>query len=93
LCRVHNGHHMMGYMTGAGCTATAMIAAFLAVGSNPFEATAAALSYFGLAGEKAASESDGPGTFGVQLLDALYRMEEDELRLGARIEIAKTPSR
>jgi hydroxyethylthiazole kinase len=52
LCRVHNGHHMMGYMTGAGCTATAMIAAFLAVGSNPFEATAAALSYFGLAGEK-----------------------------------------
>lgn len=87
-CRVYNGHHMLGYMTGAGCTATAMIAAFLAASSNPFEATAAGLSYFGLAAEKAARTSDGPGTFRIHLLDALYRMDEEELRPGARIEIA-----
>ncbi|MBN2033037.1 MAG: hydroxyethylthiazole kinase [Deltaproteobacteria bacterium] len=89
LCRVYNGHQMMGYMTGAGCTATAVIAAFLAVSSSPFEATAAALSYFGLAGEKAAKMSDGPGTFRIRLIDALFRMEEEELRLGARIEITR----
>jgi hydroxyethylthiazole kinase len=31
VCRVLNGHEMMGYVTGTGCTATAIIGAFLAV--------------------------------------------------------------
>ena len=54
MCMVHNGHSLMGYVTGTGCTATALIGAFLAVNPNTVEATAAALAYFGLAGEKAA---------------------------------------
>jgi len=88
VCRVYNGHTMMTRMTGAGCTATVMIAAFLAAGAHPFEATVAALSYFGLAAEKAAQASDGPGSFQVRLLDALYGMKEKDLRLGAKIEVA-----
>jgi hydroxyethylthiazole kinase len=88
LCRIHNGHDMMAYMTGAGCTATALIAAFLATSLNSFEATAGALSFIGLAAEKAAKTSYGPGTFQMRLLDALYRMDEEALRSGARIEIA-----
>jgi hydroxyethylthiazole kinase len=92
-CRVYNGHDMMAYMTGAGCAATVLIAAFLAAGSHPFEATAAALSYLGLAAEKAAATSDGPGTFQIQLLDALYRMEEEELKRGARIKIVSERSK
>lgn len=88
MCRVYNGHNMMTAMTGAGCAATAMIAAFLAAGSLPFEAAAAALSYFGLAAEKAAMVCDGPGTFRIRLLDALYGMDEEELRVGAKIEAA-----
>ena len=88
VCRVYNGHPMMTRMTGAGCTATVMIAAFLAVIADPFEATGAALSYFGLAAEEAAHASGGPGSFQVRLLDALYGMKEEDLRLGAKIEIA-----
>jgi hydroxyethylthiazole kinase len=61
--KIHNGHSMMGYMTGAGCTATTLIAAFLSVDPHPLEATATALSYFGLAGEKAGQDKAGPGTF------------------------------
>ncbi len=87
VMRIHNGHPMMGYVTGAGCVATAMIAAFLAMVSDPVEAAASALSYLGLAGEKAAEGADGPGTFQVRLLDALYSISEDELREGAKIEI------
>jgi hydroxyethylthiazole kinase len=34
VCRVMNGHEMMGRVTGTGCTATVMIGAFLAVESN-----------------------------------------------------------
>jgi hydroxyethylthiazole kinase len=84
--RVMNGHEMMGHVTGTGCTATAIIGAFLAVASDPLEAAATGLSYFGLAGEMAASKTSGPGSFQIALLDALYLMKEEELREGARIE-------
>ena len=82
---VHNGHSLMGYVTGTGCTATALIGAFLAVNPNTVEATAAALAYFGLAGEKAAVKAQGPGSFQVNLLDALFSIKEQDLEQGAKI--------
>ncbi len=86
-CRVMNGHEMMSHVTGTGCTATVMIGAFLAVDPNPLEAATTGLSYFGLAGEKAAAKSSGPGSFQIALLDALYEMKEEELRTGAKIQV------
>jgi hydroxyethylthiazole kinase len=86
VCRVSNGHELMGFVTGTGCTATAMIGAFLSVDREPVSATATALAYFGLAGEKAAALSKGPGSFQIALLDALFSMDADSLRHGARIE-------
>jgi hydroxyethylthiazole kinase len=85
ICRVMNGHEMMSHVTGTGCTATAIIGAFLAVEPDSIEAAATGLSYFGLAGEKAAERAFGPGTFQVSLLDALYEMKEDDLMVGADI--------
>jgi hydroxyethylthiazole kinase len=82
---VENGHAMMGCVTGTGCTATAMIAAFRAVDPDSLKAAATGLSYFGLAGEKAAAQSSGPGTFQIALLDSLYLMKEEDLKAGARI--------
>ncbi|HYB19500.1 MAG TPA: hydroxyethylthiazole kinase [Thermodesulfobacteriota bacterium] len=87
VCRVMNGHEMMGQVTGTGCTATVMIGAFLAVNPNPLEAAATGLSYFGLAGEKAAAKASGPGSFQIALLDALYEMKEEELKAGAKIQV------
>ncbi|PIU84341.1 MAG: hydroxyethylthiazole kinase [Deltaproteobacteria bacterium CG_4_9_14_3_um_filter_44_9] len=87
ICRVMNGHEMMSHVTGTGCTATAIIGAFLAVEPDSMEAAATGLSYFGLAGEKAAERSFGPGTFQISLLDALYEMKEDDLMAEAKIQI------
>ncbi|KAF0118415.1 MAG: hydroxyethylthiazole kinase [bacterium] len=87
ICRVMNGHEMMSHVTGTGCTATAIIGAFLAVEPDSMEAAATGLSYFGLAGEKAAERAFGPGTFQISLLDALYEMKEDDLMAGANIQI------
>jgi hydroxyethylthiazole kinase len=89
VCRVMNGHAMMSSVTGTGCTATAIIGAFLAVCQNPLEAATTGLSYFGLAGEKAAARAFafGPGSFQIALLDALYMMKEEELREGAKIQV------
>ncbi len=83
--RVMNGHEMMGLVTGTGCTATVMIGAFLAVNPDPLEAATTGLSYFGLAGEKAAARTSSPGSFQIALLDALYEIKEEDLRAGARI--------
>jgi len=84
---VFNGHEMMSRVTGTGCTATAMIGAFLAVDPDPVEATTTALAYFGLAGEKAAAHSSAPGSFQIALLDALYTIDGEQLEEGARIEL------
>jgi len=85
--RVFNGHELMGYVTGTGCTATVLIGAFLAVDSHPAEAAATALAYFGLAGEKAAAEASAPGSFQTVLLDTLYTMDKSQLEKGAKIQI------
>jgi hydroxyethylthiazole kinase len=85
ICMVHNGHELMGYVTGTGCAATVVIGAFLAVDQNPVDAAATALAYFGLAGEKGAAKAKGPGGFQVELLDALFTMDEKQLREGAKI--------
>ena len=65
--------------------ATAVIGAFLAVEPDPLEATAAALAYVGLAGERAAAVSSGPGSLQVNLLDAMYNISPADLAQGANI--------
>jgi len=81
---VANGHPMMTRVTALGCSATAIVGAFLAVHDDALFATAAALAVIGLAGEIAAREAPGPGTFRQKLLDALYLMGERALD-GVRI--------
>ena len=86
VVRVSNGHPLMGYVTGTGCTATTAIGAFLAVDGDPVSATATALAFFGLAGEVAGQSASAPGSFMIQMLDALYTITPDELREGCQIE-------
>ncbi len=86
VLRVSNGHPLMAYVTGTGCTATATIGAFLAVDNDALSATATALAFFGLAGEIAAETASAPGTFMIKLLDALYTITPEKLRAGCRIE-------
>jgi hydroxyethylthiazole kinase len=85
IYRVSNGHELMGYCTGTGCTATVLIGAFLAVDSDPVTATTTALAYFGLVGEKAATKAPSPGSFQIAMLDALYTMDEKQMEEGAKI--------
>ena len=82
---VDNGHAMMKTVTGTGCMATAMAAAFNAVEPDRLFATAAALACYGLAGQMAARRSRGPGSFRAALLDALYNLKAAQVRAGAKI--------
>lgn len=74
--RLHNGHAMMPYVTGMGCTLTALTGAFAAVGEHTGLAAAAVL---GVAGEIAAEQSKGPGSLQLNLLDTLYQLDEATL--------------
>jgi hydroxyethylthiazole kinase len=85
--RIYNGHEMMGMVTGTGCTATVIMAAFLAVDEDPLKAAATGLAYFGLAGELAAEKARTPGSYQIALLDALYLINSDTLKKGARITL------
>jgi hydroxyethylthiazole kinase len=84
---IHNGHPMMARVTGLGCTATAIVGAFVGSNEDPFVATVAALAVLGVAGELAAEQSPGPGSLQVQMLDALYRLDQATLRDRARVHI------
>jgi len=85
MIRVANGHPLMGYVTGTGCTATVAIGAFLAVDADSVSAAATALAYFGLAGEIAAQNASAPGSFMIQMIDALYTITPEELKKGCKI--------
>jgi len=81
---LENGDQMMTRVTAIGCAQAAVMAALLAVEHQPFLAAASALMMFGVAGEVAAAASAGPGSFAVQLLDALYRVDALDLARRAR---------
>jgi hydroxyethylthiazole kinase len=83
---VANGHELLGTVSGTGCMSTAITGCFLAVASDrPLEAAAEALVAFGLAGEDAAQEAKGPGTFHANLYDALYNLDPETLDGRARV--------
>jgi hydroxyethylthiazole kinase len=83
---VSNGHELMGTVSGTGCMATAITGAFLAVKLDaPLEAAAEALVAFGVAGEDAARDARGPGTFHAALYDALYNLDPATLDERARV--------
>ncbi len=86
LIKVNNGHIMLTKVTGTGCAATVVIACFLAVNKDPLLATAFGLAYFGLAAEHAGKISNGPGSFQVNLYDALANLTPEEIKQGIKIE-------
>jgi len=86
VAEIHNGHPLMARVTGLGCSATAVVGAFLAVEPDAWTATVAALAVFGAAGEVAAGWAAGPGSLQVALLDALYTL--DEATLQTRLQVA-----
>jgi hydroxyethylthiazole kinase len=83
---VANGHELLGRVTGTGCMSSALTGCFLAAKPDaPLEAAAEALAAFGVAGEDAARDAKGPGSFHVNLYDALAALEPGTLDGRARI--------
>lgn len=82
-----NGVSMLQKITGTGCSITALIAAFVAIDpSRPFEATASALSVFGVASEIGMNLAKGPASLRMHLIDSLYGLDQATLLQRVNIE-------
>jgi hydroxyethylthiazole kinase len=90
--RLGNGHAWMTKVTGMGCSATALIGALLAVSSDPFRATVAAMALFGIAGELAVEElharAHGVGGLQTGLIDSLQLLDETTFVRRLKLELA-----
>lgn len=85
IVEIRNGHPLMTQVTAMGCAESAVLAACLAVEKNTVQAAAAALLAFNVAGEIAAERARGPGSFAVEILDALYSLDAAALRQRAKV--------
>jgi len=85
VATIANGHPLMAKVTAMGCAASALIAACLGVEQDAWRATAAALVMIGVAGELAATQAEGPGSFAVAIIDALHNLDGPTLIAHARV--------
>lgn len=85
VVRVANGHPLMDRVTAMGCSGIAVATAFRAVEPDPVVAAAAALVVLGVAGEVAAAAANGPGSFAVEILDALHALDDEAILERAKI--------
>ena len=85
LATIANGHPLMAKVTAMGCAASALVGATLAVEPDAWKATAAALIIVGVAGELAALRARGPGSFAMEILDAVYALDRETLIARAKV--------
>ncbi|MDL2408491.1 hydroxyethylthiazole kinase [Rhizobium calliandrae] len=84
--RIYGGSPLMTQVTALGCALTCLVGAFAATRpEDPFDASVAALTAFAVAGERAAREAAGPGSFSWRFLDALAALDETVIDREARI--------
>jgi hydroxyethylthiazole kinase len=85
LATIANGDPLMARVTAMGCVASALVGAALAVEPDAWKAMAAALIAVGVAGEVAAARSRGPGSFAMEILDAVYALDRGTVMAKARV--------
>ena len=83
---VRNGVPAMDRLSGTGCMASSITAAFAAVADDYAVSSAAALAAFGRAGERAAAGARGPYSFRTALFDELAGLTAEDLAGHAQIE-------
>ncbi len=82
---VKNGNPMMARVTGMGCTATAVVAAFAAINRDMPEAATHGMAVMGIAGEIAARQSRGNGSLQANFLDELYNLDEETIKMNIKL--------
>lgn len=80
-----NGHPFMGRISGTGCMAASVIGSCAAVTADFLAGSTAGIIAFGIAGEMAAAEASGPGSFKYRLFDSMASVTPDDVNKLAQI--------
>lgn len=76
---IANGDPMQTRVSAMGCATNALIAGFMALDHDAFDATVQALLTLGVAAELAVKRAAGPGSLHMFLLDELYGLDQATL--------------
>lgn len=78
---IRNGHPILTKVTGTGCLLTSVLGAFAAVEKDYVKAAVAALTFYGVAAEIAASKTveQGPGSFQIEFLNQLANTTANDI--------------
>ncbi|MFZ0219698.1 MAG: hydroxyethylthiazole kinase [Candidatus Aquirickettsiella sp.] len=82
------GTPLLTKVVGMGCSLTALIASFITVNPDRFNAAVHAMAWMGLVSEYAEKKAKGPGSFYNQLLDSFYAVQKHELQALLKENIA-----
>lgn len=82
---VSNGHPLLTKVTGTGCLLTSVIGAFAGVEKDLLLAGLSALTFYGIAAEKAFEKVGqlGPGSFQIEFLNQLSLVSSEDIHQGA----------
>lgn len=88
VARLSGGSPLMTCITGSGCSLGGVCAVYACV-ADPFVAALTAAAAYNLAGRRAGETCDGPGSFQVAFLDALYHLTPEDV-VEAPLTLAST---
>lgn len=91
VVRADNGVPTLTRVIGTGCALGALMAAYASV-VHPLLGALGATTHLNVAGEIAAENAPGPGSFAVALLDALDSVSPADIERRARIEATTVPA-
>ncbi len=83
---IYNGHKLLSNLTGTGCMAGSLTAAFAAVLGDQVMAALSGLVCFGIAAELAAEKEQGPASFKRALFDEVCCLDGEKIKKYARVE-------
>lgn len=90
---VENGHKIMSKVTGTGCMCTSLIGSYLGAGEDNLLAAVAGIVSMGIAGEIAYEGLDknhgGTGSLKVNIMDAIYNLNGEEIEKRGKIHEEK----
>ncbi|WP_019533964.1 hydroxyethylthiazole kinase [Paenibacillus ginsengihumi] len=91
LYRISGGTPLLTKVTGAGCLLSSIVGAFAAVEPDHVLASTAALAYYSAAADAAVALSgdDRPGSFQIELLNQLHRIDGPALLRAASVRKAE----
>lgn len=81
-----NGHDYLECVSGTGCMVSSVVGCYVGAHGAKIRAVSAAISVFSIAGEMAAVNAKGPGSFKMELFDSMYNLTEDDVTSRLKME-------